>query len=207
MDAQLDLRVRQLHEAMGQIRSSDLSTIRPYSETVGNWHYCGVDFNGDATDAQLANIVSLSIANIACLRDHLKAWCNFKNVPFTGDTLINTNGDAAIIHDLWNRDKHYDLKQSRSGLFPQLTEIKRSARMTVGGDGPGSVSMQLDPGTGQLIIHKSGCGKMELVVDAKIVDRTGNQVGLLIDVSENAVNAWEQTLVAAGVSLPSRNLP
>src|SRR5437870_8299025 len=73
VDAKLDLRIRQLHEAMGDVRTEDLSSIRTETGIIGSWHYVHIDFSGAASDAQLANVVSLCLANIACLKDHLKA--------------------------------------------------------------------------------------------------------------------------------------
>ena len=54
--------------------------------------------------------------NIACLKDHLKSWCKKNNKPFAGDQLINSNRDVAIIHDLWNLDKHAESLLRRLGV-------------------------------------------------------------------------------------------
>ena len=130
MQASFDLRIRQLHEALGQMRNDDLSDVNPDVRANAKGFYIGCDFSGGATDAELANIVSLCIANIACLKDHLKAWCKANGTIFHGDTLIDSNRDVAIIHDLWNRDKHFVLRQSRSGLFPELRDVIRAARLS-----------------------------------------------------------------------------
>ena len=100
MQAKLDLRIRQLHEAMGQARTSELSAAQPRAGIVGKTFYVGVDFSDSVSDAELANIVSLCVANIASLKDHLKAWCKAHSKPFQGDTLIDTNRSVGLIHDL-----------------------------------------------------------------------------------------------------------
>ncbi len=169
---------------------------------VGDTFYLGVDFSDGVSDAELANIVSLCIANLACLKDHLKAWCAAHNKPFRGDALIDSNRDVGIIHDLWNRDKHFDLRRSRTGLFPELRNISRAARLTTQAQKGSWVAMTLDPRTGQL--KTQGDGKVELVIDADIVDSTGTRVGRLTEIAERTIVAWEAELIAAGVSLPLR---
>ena len=202
MQAKLDLRIRQLHEAMGQMRTEDLSDVRPDIRANAKFFYVGCDFSGGASDAELANIVSLCIANIACLKDHLKAWCKADGKPFQGDALIDSNQDVAIIHDLWNRDKHCDLEKSRSKLFPEVRNVIRAARLTTQSQAGSWVAMTMDPRTGQLKTH--GDGKVELVIDAEVFDSTGARVGDLTKIAERAVAAWEQALIAAGVSIPPR---
>lgn len=202
MQAKLDLRIRQLHEAMGQARTADLATVKPRTGLVGNTYYVEVDFSGGASDAELANIVSLFVANIACLKDHLKAWCKAHNEPFHGDTLIDSNRDVGIIHDLWNRDKHFELNRSRTRLFPEIRNIARAARLSTQARAGSFVAMTLDPRTGQPRAH--GDGKVELVVSADVVDSTGARLGDLIEIAERAIAGWETALIAAGVAVPSR---
>jgi hypothetical protein len=202
MRAKLDLRIRQLHEAMGQARTSDLSAVQPRAGVVGKTFYVGVDFSDGVSDAELANIVSLCVANIACLKDHLKAWCKSHSKPFQGDTLIDSNRNVGLIHDLWNRDKHVDLKQSRTGLFPEIRNISRCARLTTQAQAGSWVAMTLDPRTGQLKTH--GDGKVELVIDADVADANGARIGDLLEIAEQAVAAWEGTLAAAGIVVPPR---
>jgi hypothetical protein len=202
MQAKLDLRIRQLHEAMGQARSSDLSTIQPRTGVVGSSYYVSVDFSDGISDAELANVVSLFVANIACLKDHLKAWCKAHSKPFQGDALIDSNRDVGLIHDLWNRDKHYDLNKSRTGLFPEIRSISRSARLTTQAMAGSRIAMTLDPRSGQLKTH--GDGKVELVIDADVVDANGARISDLLEIAERAVGAWEAALAAAGVMVPPR---
>jgi len=200
MQAKLDLRIRQLHEAMGQARSSDLSAVQSRAGVVGDRYYVAVDFSDGVSDAELANIVSLCIANIACLKDHLKAWCNAHSKLLQGDPLIDSNRDVGLIHDLWNRDKHFDLSQSRTGLFPEIRNISRSARLTTQAQAGSWVAMTLDPRTGQMKTH--GDGKVELVIDADVVDANGARIGDLLEIAEQAVVAWETALADAGVVVP-----
>src|SRR5205823_4226020 len=100
-----------------------LSSIRPTTKNVGNQFVTSIDFTMGTDRATAANRVSLLLNNIACLKDHLKLWCKKNGKPFTGEQLIGGNRDAAIIHDLWNLDKHAELNRpSRSGLSPRLLQ-------------------------------------------------------------------------------------
>ena len=98
----LDRKVRQMHDALGTLRTEDLSSLS--IETRAN--YIGINFSQGTTLEGLANIASGMIANIACLKDHLKVWCKKNAKRHNCENLINTNKDVAIIHDLWNIDKH-----------------------------------------------------------------------------------------------------
>lgn len=201
MQAELDIRIRQLHEALWQVRSTDISNVRPQVGVAGNSYYAVVNFSVDTSDAQLANMVSLCIHNIARLKDHLKEWCKARQKPFHGDTLVNSNLDVGLIHDLWNRDKHFDLRDSRTGLFPEVHNISKSLRLTTGPQGS-KIGITLDPKTGQM--KTVGDGKVELVIDADVLVKDGLRIGGLLETAERAADAWETALAAAGVIIPAR---
>lgn len=201
MLARLDLRLRQLHQAMGQVRTPNISSVRPVVLSSRKLFYCAVDFSQGKSDAELANTLSLLVTNIACLKDHLKAWCKVHGKPFEGDRLIDSNKDVAIIHDLWNRDKHFELVTSRSKLWPELRDLQRPVKLTPPKAG-GWVAITLNPRSGRLETH--GTGSVELVVDATVADKEGNRIDNLLSVAERAVSAWERALAAAGVNLPPR---
>jgi hypothetical protein len=169
---------------------------------MGDMDYAEVDFSNGVSDAELANIVSLCIANIACLKDHLKAWCLTHTKPFHGETLIDSNRDVGIIHDLWNRDKHFELKKSRSGFFPEIRNISRAASVSTQPKAGSWVMMTFDPATGQ--VETRGDGKVELVVDADVVDSTGARLGRLTKIAERAISEWETAMLAAGIAVPPR---
>ena len=124
----LDRKLRQMHAALGAIESTDFSSIALKEGTTARGvRYQSVDFSGGATEAELANSASLLLTNIACMKDHLKAWCRLNNRPFEGDALIDSDADVAIIHDLWNVDKHADLnRRPRSGHRPRLIGLTRA---------------------------------------------------------------------------------
>lgn len=182
---------------MGQIRIPNLAAVQPQIGFTDQAFYVAIDFGGSVSDVELANSVSLFIANIACLKDHLKAWCKMHDVPFNGDKLIDSNRDVGLIHDLWNRDKHFDLDRSRTGLFPELRNIARMARLSTKADAGSWIAISLDPRTGQLRRH--GDGTAEVVIDADVVDSKGIRLGGLIDISERAIAEWEAALTVAGV--------
>ncbi len=198
----LDLRIRQLHEAMGRARTSDFSAVQPRVGVAGETCYASVDFSDDVSDAGLANIISQCVENIARLKDHLKAWCKEHSKPFQGERLIDNNRNVGVIHDLWNREKHFDPKPGRTGLSPEIRNISRGARLTTQVQAGSRIAMTLDPITGQMKTH--GDGKAELVVDADVVDANGARIGGLLEIAEQAVAAWEGALTAAGVVVPPR---
>src|SRR3954464_8134261 len=115
----LDRKIQQMHHALGELRSDDVSSISVERRS----NYMGIDFSQGTTPSGLANIASGIIANIACLKDHLKVWCHRNGKTHDYEKLINTNKDVALIHDLWNIDKHGELNRPpRSGVPPKTSE-------------------------------------------------------------------------------------
>src|SRR4051812_23226095 len=97
---QIDHRIRRMYAAMSEVRTSDLSAARVSSAVVGDRVETVLEFSGGRSQSQLENAVMQLVANIACLKDHLNAWCSSRGFAPPGDALINSNRDVALIHDL-----------------------------------------------------------------------------------------------------------
>lgn len=202
MEHLLDRKIRQLHEALGLMRRPNIDGVQVERGLAADHYYVKVDFNQGRTEADLSNVATLLVANIACLKDHLKAWCEANAKPFEGDTLISSNRDVALIHDLWNTDKHAVLDRSRSGSKPKLEDIRQTLALSTGASG--GIVLRVEMGTGKLLTHSLGDGSAGLRVTARIVDEGGTPLGELSEVCQRAAAAWEQTLLQAGVSIPAR---
>jgi hypothetical protein len=63
-----------MHAALDGLSNTDLSAIQPQITHAGGHVYTKVDFNENSDEIALANAASLLIANIASIKDHLKAW-------------------------------------------------------------------------------------------------------------------------------------
>jgi hypothetical protein len=106
----IEQRLEQLYAALAEMQVTEkLPSIRPTTKTIGNQFITSIDFTTGTDRATAANRMPLLLNNIACLKDHLKSWCKKNEKPFTDDQFISSNRDAAIIHALWNLDKHADL--------------------------------------------------------------------------------------------------
>ena len=195
----LDRKIRQMHAALAGLATDNLSTIQPEITVAYGHRYTRIDFNRNRDPIALANAASLLIANIASIKDYLKVWCRERNVPFEGDVLINSNRSVALIHDLWNMDKHGELNMPRSGHKPHLTDIQTSLQLTCG---TGGAFLFVDPNTGKITTGAGDGGAVELVLDAKIADEAGNVLGDFTKTCIEAVEAWSNALSAAGVPLP-----
>jgi hypothetical protein len=194
----IEQKLEQLYAALADMQVTEkLSSIKPTTKRVGNRFESSIDFTTGMDSARAANSVSLLLNNIACLKDHLKSWCERHNKPFAGEQLINSNRDVAIIHDLWNRDKHSELDRSRSGLFPQLHQPPHTALVLKGGgfESPKVTIPFFEGGRVQTY------GEARLRIAATIADREGKPVGDLEAISLRAVAAWEAEFVKAGMTL------
>ena len=199
----LDRKLRQMHAALAGLTNNNLSAIQPQITHADSYVYAKVDFNQNSDPIELANIASLLVANIASLKDHLKAWCKKQGVPFHGDTLINTNKSVALIHDLWNIDKHAELNSSpRSGCTPKIQGITTALAISAGTEAGGGAFFSMDPRTGKVTTGTSGAGTVQLALIAQITDELGSNLGDFTQICTEAAEAWAVTLRTAGVPLP-----
>ncbi len=200
----LDRKLRQMHAALGALSSSDLTTIQPQITRTDAYVYTAVDFNQSSDAIALANAASLVVANIASLKDHLKAWCKKQGVAFDGDKLINANRSVALVHDLWNVDKHAELNAApRSGHIPKLVGLATALSISAGTEAGAGAFYSMDPRTGKVTTGTTGGGKVGLVLVAQIVDDKGVILGDFTQVCTEAAEGWSAALKAAGVPLPS----
>jgi len=201
----LDLKIKQMHEALGGLEESDLSTIRAERFMTPQRYYCMLDFSQGKTAAGLANIASLLIANIACMKDHLKVWCSKNSKPFDGDNLVKSDKNVALVHDLWNTDKHGELDRApRSGHYPKLQGLSQVLNLSTGTSAGSSALFTFDPQMGEMIIRTHGGGSAKLVIRGQVVDEHGALLGQFADICEKATSSWEQALNRAGVTVPTR---
>jgi len=189
----IEQKLQQMYAALRGMELKDkLPTIQPQVRRIGNRDVKVFDLNQAADGATAANQVSLLLNNVACLKDHLKAWCNKNGKPFTGEDLINNNRDVGIIHDLWNLDKHAELsRRSRSGLSPRLQSPPVAAIAPKGS----SFVLDFKMVDGRLQ------GQANLRITAIVVDEQANPLGGLEDIALRAVTAWEAEFVRTGVTL------
>ena len=162
-----------------------------------------VDFNASSDPIELANTATLLVANIASIKDHLKAWCKAKGLTFQGDALIDSNKAVALVHDLWNVDKHAELSSKpRSGHTPKLSNVKQALVLTTGTQAGAGVFVSIDPRSGKVTSGSSGGGSAKISLAAEIIDEHGNILGDFTSTCTEAVESWERALLAAGVLLP-----
>lgn len=197
----LEEKTRQMHAALGNIVENDLSKIIVHKEISDSSRNTWVRFSEGTTEAELQNTITLIVSNIASLKDHLKKWCQTNNVSFQGESLIRSNRDVALVHDLWNSDKHGGLdRQPRSGIYPKIANLNKVLSMN-SGTIPGSVTyFTMDPKTGEIVTGSSGSGKIEHKIIADVVDEQGTRVGDFEEICFNAASAWEALMIGSGVT-------
>lgn len=108
----IERKLEQLYAALAEMQLTEkLPSIKPITKIDGNHFVTSIDFTKGVDRATAANRISLLLNNIASLKDHLKSWCSKNGKRFMGEQFLNSNKDAAIIHDLWNLDKHAELNR------------------------------------------------------------------------------------------------
>jgi len=188
-----------MYAALAGLSSDDLSVIQPKITEGFGYSYIEVDFNQHSDESTLLNCAFQLINNIACLKDHLKVWCKYKGVAFQGDALIDSNRVVALIHDLWNIDKHAELNRPpRSGIKPKLQNIRTVLTNTAGTSAGSGGFFLMDPHTGRI---ETG-GAVQLILDAQIADEAGNVIADFRKTCNEAIDAWSATFQAAGIPCP-----
>ena len=202
MPDELSKRLDRVRHALGATRSEDLGSLRV--TVLGGPRVSGVaiDFNQGRTPTDLEYLAFGLIANIASVKDHLKAWCLRHSQAFEGDELINSNRAAALVHDLWNSDKHAVLDRPRSGVRPRLGDIRQVMVLSAGTAMGSGALFTLDPTTGYSSTQTTGTGSASLVIDAQVLDELGALLGWLQEICSEAIEAWEATAKRAGLANP-----
>jgi hypothetical protein len=195
----LGLKIRQMHLALGSLESDP--SVKAIMISNSELDALILGFNRSDPIA-LANRASLLVASIASIKDHLKVWCRDHGVAFRGEALINGNADVAIVHDLWNIDKHAELdREPRSGYKPRLEGLRTSLVMRTAANPGARVMAHVDKTTGQLITQADHGGSASLRLVADVVDESGARLGDFADICARAVDGWRAELLAAGVQL------
>jgi hypothetical protein len=191
----IEQKLDQLYAALAEMRVTEkLASMKPTRLASGGFAF---DFAKIEKPATAANRVSTLVNNIASLKDHLHAWCRKNGKPETGDQLINSNRDVAIVHDLWNLDKHAELNRpSRSGLSPRLQPAHTTLEFKV------TTSEEIPLITipifgGPIQAH----GDANVRISAAVIDKDGNSLGDVEPICQRAVTAWQAEFVKAGLKI------
>jgi hypothetical protein len=199
----LQRKIRQMHAALGALSTDDLSTVQPQRGETATHRFFEVSFDRASNDVARANAASQVVANIASLKDHLRAWCRENGQCFTGEQLINSDTSVALIYDLWNIDKHAELNRPpRSGCTPSLRNITTALCISSSGEAGSGAYFSMNPATGKVSTGSAKGGSVALVLDAQIVDEHGSIKGDFREVCDQAAEAWLDAMKAAGVPLP-----
>ena len=195
----LIFRLERIYAAVGASKEVDLSKVPPQVVVSSKGFAIFQDFRGGLSDADLANIVHSMIQNIAGLKDHVKEWLEKKGIdPQKMFDHIYKSDGLMICLDLWNREKHPNLKRSYSKKFPKLENVNRVLLLTTKAEKGSAVVMQLTP---KGLEQTAGSGSSEVVVTGDVVDNQGNKLGDIQRFASEAVQAWEDFLRSHGVSL------
>ena len=202
MSNELQARIDRMRHALGATRSESLDGLKVDCYVGPTSVYFFMDFNQGRTPTELEYSAYALIAIIASLKDHLKHWCTQHGQRFLGDQLINTNMNVALVHDLWNTDKHAAMNgPSRSGMRPTLCELRQVMTLATGTTVGSWAIFTFDPRTGLPSANTGEGGSATLMIDAQIVDEQGIVVACLQDVCARSIDSWEGALRNAGVSL------
>lgn len=149
-----------------------------------------VNFDSARTSSQKRNNVKLLLGAIGPAKDHLKEWCKDNNMPFEGDNIIKNNNDVAVVHDLWNLDKHKRLNtKPRSGFLPTLSKPEISMNTSIPAGATGGVVITLSPQTGKMEVIQDGSGTVRLELNVEVFNGK-KSIGQLSEICSRAIDVW-----------------
>lgn len=190
-------RVKQAISALAKSSSDDFTKLRIVQITTPNLNSIRIDPNEGIPREDLYNEISLILTSIGSMKDHFNALCKSKGTAPYGDDIINNNRDVALVHDLWNVDKHFELsRKPRSGIVPELRNVSRVMMFTSSGENA-VAGMWFNPATGRMEVY----GDTQLVLSAMIFDETGVFVADFRATCEKAIDVWVGEFAKMGVSL------
>lgn len=198
--SQLQSRLRRVHAALASTSTFSIPTFKSVPVT-GSPERMHVEFRDHRSESELANLVASLLASIGSIKDHLNLWCAANGVSAPGDALINSNLAVALVHDLWNRDKHGALTWPRSGFQPYLSSVEQSLVVEPVNGAGSTLDIRLDTATGEARAFPGPNTRLSLVVDGEILDESGKPLGSLLSICNEAVDAWLDALEKAGVPL------
>lgn len=195
----LTQRLNQMHAALGALSQNDLSNFKPKTEITNAFVRTEFHFGSELVDLQ--NQASLVIESLGRLKDHFKKWLLENGM--TGkisEDVVNKNPSVAIIHDLWNVEKHVELRDpSRSGYEPKLVIHERGLVVGRGNALDSEIRFILDTFTGDFWLEKQGDACIRL--NAEVLDEHGNVLGDFEDICIIAAGVWQAEMRAAGLQI------
>ena len=203
MNDDLETRLRRLYAAIGETQEADVAKF-PATVIAGDK---GVliyqDFSGGRTDEQLTNSLQSLIALIAGLEYHLYKWAgSYGYGTDKAKRALKASRSFSIVHDLWNAEKHGyspDRGGSRTGLAPQLFNVKRTMKLTTQAKEGSFVVFTLGQDGRPMV---SGDGAAKAVISGDVVAKDGERLGDAQEILEAAVRDCEQLVRDLGISMP-----
>jgi tetratricopeptide (TPR) repeat protein len=160
--------------------------------------------NPDKKDMELLlkNMSYAAIHNIASLKDYFKEWCNEEKNGIKADDVIDKQKESvAVIHDLWNINKHRKLNSKpRSGTLPKIINLRPEIILITKSNGYAIISQ--DSYTGAQLLETNCNGDAYLYIHGDIVDSNNKVIGKLYETCEKALHIWEDTISKAGINIP-----
>jgi len=156
------------------------------------------DREGRNYDGEVRQIIDL----VGSLKDHIKDAWKETGLPMPSpkpwEDLLNNDNSVAIVHDLWNLNKHGSLdRPPRSGFIPRLSEGAIEIGNSLGHVGGGSANdtLVLVGGEfGRALFVGPGGNPVPCRVRVSVLDEHRNTKGDFLDICCRAISGWNRVL-------------
>ena len=192
-DDEFNQRLDDLHSALGNIVQTYTPDGTSIVEAEGVVTYAWDPTQG-LSIAELRNFTFSALGNLATLTDQTRSWFRHKGIQAVDmEAFVRNNPCVAIVNDLFNAWKHAGHAQKTwSRRQPILQGLQRVVRIT-SPSGPNQVAGMMMDSSGRMVPF--GGGTSAYRVTARVVDKvTGDELGDLSNMLEDALQAWESML-------------
>jgi hypothetical protein len=199
MEDSLTRRAKQVVAALAQSASTEWKPGMVVHAVTSNGASSIINPSLGFTEEALQNEALTIISAIGPLKDYVNAYCKVIGVPKSGDDVLAASRDAALVHDLWNVDKHLELNRpARSGITPKLRHIQKWMSLSVSNEGESAyISQNLESG------DVSVQGNVTFILDAMIFGEDEIFVANFRETCERAIEAWLTEIKRLGLEIPA----
>jgi hypothetical protein len=200
---ELTLKIKRIYKAVDAVIETDVDKLKPRIIKDGKKIEVYQDFSGGRSSAEIENIASILIYNVANLKDHIRNWAdNNGKDKARVNAAFRSSPELKIVKDLSNNDRHgYDpTHRSNSGMSPRIDKINTIMKMITKPEKGSVVGYTINRQGAQKVI---GNGNAKVIITGDILDRDGKKIGDLYKTLLKAINNWEEVLREFGVQIPS----
>jgi hypothetical protein len=193
---EISRRIARLYAALGSVVSQDLGDV---TVEISGFDRNGIpqfslSAQGEYSQAELEHLAASSVHAVANFFDHCVVICKTVGIPTTeADKVTSGSLSLRILRDLDNKDKHPASVNNSSGVFPELTDVKRMIRISGSKDSPGKLTFTFRSDSKEVSVLDRHL--VDAVITGSVKNaKTGETLPPLHLLLADGISQWEEFL-------------